>query len=108
MSTRRVVITGASSGIGQATARLFAQHGWSVVGVARRADRLAALAAETGISTFVSDVTKQADVDALRDFQLIVLLPLVACIHTSYTMTHVTQLKTRVDMHSANNLTQQI
>ena len=68
MSTRRVVITGASSGIGQATARLFAQHGWKVVGVARRADRLAALEADTGISTFVADVTKQDDVDALRDF----------------------------------------
>ena len=68
MSTRRVVITGASSGIGQATARLFAQHGWKVVGVARRADRLAALEAETGISTFVADVTKQEDVDSLRDF----------------------------------------
>jgi NADP-dependent 3-hydroxy acid dehydrogenase YdfG len=68
MSTRRVVIPGASSGIGQATARLFAQHGWHVVGVARRADRLAALEAETGISTFVADVTKQDDVDSLRDF----------------------------------------
>lgn len=68
MSTRRVVITGASSGIGQATARLFAQHGWNVVGVARRADRLAALKAETGIDTFVADVTQQADVDALREY----------------------------------------
>ena len=46
MSTRRVVVTGASSGIGRATSRLFAQHGWKVVGVARRADRLAALEAE--------------------------------------------------------------
>ena len=68
MSTRRVVVTGASSGIGRATARLFAQHGWKVVGVARRADRLAELEAEAGISTFVADVTKQEDVDALRDF----------------------------------------
>lgn len=67
MTTRRVVITGASSGIGQATARLFVQHGWNVVGVARRAERLAELADETGIETFVADVTKQEDVDALRD-----------------------------------------
>lgn len=67
MSTRRVVITGASSGIGQATARLCAEHGWQVVGVARRADRLTQLAAETGIDTFVADVTTQSDVDALRD-----------------------------------------
>jgi NADP-dependent 3-hydroxy acid dehydrogenase YdfG len=67
VNNRRVVITGASSGIGQATARLFALHGWKVVGVARRADRLKALAEQTGIDVFTADVTKQQDVDALRD-----------------------------------------
>ncbi|MDQ1555039.1 MAG: hypothetical protein QOI02_41, partial [Actinomycetota bacterium] len=44
MSSRRVVVTGASSGIGAATARLFRSHGWDVVGVARRTDRLEELA----------------------------------------------------------------
>ena len=68
MTSRRVVVTGASSGIGAATVRLFREHGWDVVGVARRADRLEALAAETGADVFVADVTKQGDVDALRDF----------------------------------------
>jgi NADP-dependent 3-hydroxy acid dehydrogenase YdfG len=67
VNNRRVVITGASSGIGQATARLFALRGWKVVGVARRADRLKALAEQTGIDVFTADVTKQQDVDALRD-----------------------------------------
>ena len=46
--------------------RLFRQHGWDVVGVARRADRLEALAAETGADVFVADLTVQAEVDALR------------------------------------------
>jgi len=67
MSTRRVVVTGASSGIGAATVRAFREQGWNVVGVARRADRLAALRDETGAEVFTADLTKQGDVDALRD-----------------------------------------
>lgn len=64
---KRVVVTGASSGIGEATAKLFRSRGWDVVGVARRADRLEALAADHGIQTIVADVTDQADVDRVRD-----------------------------------------
>jgi NADP-dependent 3-hydroxy acid dehydrogenase YdfG len=61
-------VTGASSGIGAATVRLFRERGWDVVGVARRAERLADLADETGASVFVADLTRQEDVDGLRDF----------------------------------------
>jgi len=68
MTSRRAVVTGASSGIGAATVRLLRSHGWEVVAVARRTDRLQALAAETGADTFTADVTKQPEVDALRDF----------------------------------------
>jgi NADP-dependent 3-hydroxy acid dehydrogenase YdfG len=68
MTTRRVVVTGASSGIGAATARLFRERGWDVVGVARRADRLEALKSEIGIDVFVADLTRQDDVDALAAY----------------------------------------
>jgi NADP-dependent 3-hydroxy acid dehydrogenase YdfG len=65
--TKRVVVTGASSGIGAAAVRLFREHGWHVVAVARRADRLEALAVETGCEPFPADLTDQASIDALAE-----------------------------------------
>lgn len=82
MGSRLAVVTGASSGIGAATVRLLCARGWQVVGVARRADKLAALAAETGAQTFVADLTVQDDVDALRDY-LTTLGPLHALVNNA-------------------------
>ncbi|MFI2562574.1 SDR family oxidoreductase [Paenarthrobacter sp. NPDC018779] len=62
---KTAVVTGASTGIGEATVRALSGEGWKVYAVARRADRLEALGAATGAVPFAADVTNGDDVAAL-------------------------------------------
>ena len=61
---RIAVVTGASSGIGEAIARELARRGWHCVLLARRRDRLEALAAQIGGEVELCDVADRTAVEA--------------------------------------------
>jgi len=69
LAERDAVVTGASSGIGAATARLLAREGCSVALVARRQDRLESLADEIAAETLVvpTDVTDEDAVATMAE-----------------------------------------
>lgn len=68
MANRIALITGATSGIGEATAKLLAQHQYDLILCGRREDRLIKLKAElsvlTKVTTLSFDVRKEEDVNA--------------------------------------------
>ena len=65
---KTIVITGASSGFGHATALKFAKNGWSVIALARRMERLESLQQEIGesqCSIMKFDVRSKQDIEKL-------------------------------------------
>ena len=68
-----VIVTGASSGIGEATARQFGREGAKVVLAARRVEKLEALANEiSGMGTGAEVLVVQADLSKLEDIQSLI------------------------------------
>ncbi len=67
LTGKTVIITGASSGIGEATARLLAREGCKLTLAARSADKLAALASELPTDCLVAaaDLTEPADIASM-------------------------------------------
>ena len=65
MTTKTAVVTGASSGIGAATARRLAQEGFHVYCAARREERVRSVAEEIGGTPVRCDVTDEDQVAAL-------------------------------------------
>ncbi|WP_426763124.1 SDR family oxidoreductase [Pseudarthrobacter sp. 1G09] len=63
--SKAALVTGASTGIGEATVRALRTEGWTVYAVARREDRLASLAAETGAVALPADIAEDDDVSRL-------------------------------------------
>lgn len=61
---RTVLVTGASSGIGEATARAFLERGWTVHAAARRTEHMASLA-EAGACVHFLDLTDETSIDDL-------------------------------------------
>ena len=66
-SQKTAVVTGASSGIGAATARALSAAGYHVFLAARRVERIEALANEIGATSVPTDVTDQKSVELVAD-----------------------------------------
>ena len=65
MTQKRILLTGASSGIGYATAVRLAEAGHHVIAVARREELLHELSEQHGADAVVADITRESDVTSV-------------------------------------------
>jgi NAD(P)-dependent dehydrogenase (short-subunit alcohol dehydrogenase family) len=85
MTLESALIVGAGAGLSASLARLFAKAGMKVALAARSADKLAALAKQTGATAFACDASKRADVDKLfADLDAAKLTPDLVVYNPSY------------------------
>jgi NAD(P)-dependent dehydrogenase (short-subunit alcohol dehydrogenase family) len=61
---KTIFITGSSSGLGRAAAKLFASRGWNVIATMRNPEKEKELASITGISLIALDITDRHQIDA--------------------------------------------
>lgn len=64
MSTKTIFITGSSTGLGRATAKLFASRGWKVIATMRNPDKETELGAVPGITLLPLDVARLEQIQA--------------------------------------------
>ncbi|GLI84147.1 short-chain dehydrogenase/reductase [Rossellomorea marisflavi] len=67
MTAKTIVITGASSGIGKATALYFAENGWNVAATMRSPEKEIELKKNGNIQIYRLDVTDHGSIEAARD-----------------------------------------
>ena len=70
---KTVLVTGASSGIGEAVVRLLSSKGYEVTALARRKSKLNELKKETGCRIVVMDIRKNNEIEKLKKINLIFL-----------------------------------
>ena len=63
--TKRIFITGTSSGLGKATAKLFAEQGWNVIATMRKPENEHELDKIENITLLPLDVTKTAQINGI-------------------------------------------
>src|SRR5258708_22823961 len=62
-SRKTIFITGSSSGLGRATAKLFSSKGWTVIATMRKPEKEAELTKLPGVTLFPLDITDRRQID---------------------------------------------